>query len=1478
MERLEHASLLLSGTTPPDETIVGQYGLEPLTLAVQAAISGMVLSLSSIVLLINQLRSRSKGRFPTNDAPVSGQSRPGLISELCWIVGHLCALTAAVLDGTGKSSNNWGEFVVIVYVLTLSAVGLLSPPGSRRRSQLSSHAVCVTIAEALLTACQLATFTLFTNGRIERTPLWLLGKFAAFVVALVVCFVSPCTWIKPSIALGLAQRDDPTPSPEQTCSYFSYFMSYSWIWPVIKQGSMRRLSLADLPPLPDYEEPLIWRERILEARKRYKSTLPTLIYTLRESLGRMVCFAAITAVVEFLAPYAIFNLLRYLQNPTAAEIRPWIWVTLMFVGPVLRSASYQQYIFNSTRLIVRTKLCLIQELYAKAGLTYEHDDPRGNIEKQDNKTETNDRKDKKTGTITNLIAFDVDAICNSRDFVLVCVATPIEITIGTSFLYLLFGPCALIALCMMLCSFPVATILSRRLSHLQRQVMKHTDDRVSLISEYISSIRTIKYLAWEKTVQGNINAARQLEETQTWRRNLFGVVVVVLSDFIPLFALFIMFAFYTLVMGQKLTAAKAFTAISVIETLRLQFVWVANVTRFMAQAQVAFGRIDRYITNKSEIMRPPEGPPGFKNATFRRTPSEESFRLSVDGFYVTGALNVVSGPSGSGKSTLLLSLLGETVLESGGVFCPRDVAYASQTPWLLNDTIRTNIVAHEPFDRERYEQVLKACALNADLEKIENGDLAEVGTDGSNLSGGQRQRICLARAIYSSSQTLLLDDVFSALDSTTQEHIWDFCFSGDLVTGRTIILVTQMAAAKDAAALVTEMSQGRVVSQNKGRRVPRPRTNPPLSVRHSSLCGTMLDLDVSKKSEQVVERKINQETTGQSRNPRTLFYQYMLHFGSHRHAMLAVFLVLLTQLALLGIPLWVSVWVGAYDRENALDVAFYIAIYATTLVSFSLFSAMSQSYFQHSAWKVAQLSHRKLTSAVLSVSLHWYGRNSPGRVINRFSRDMFSLDSILVDYLRITIDNGIRFIFRLAIIGSIMPIFGVPAALLCGVCLVCAEMYTRTQLSVKALSSAAQSPIFSFFAESMAGRPIIRARVGMGSAFSQILARRMRLYARAAMTQYNLNRWICVRADACAALIAFATGVIALSFQSKLPAGLVGFSLTNATGLGQTILNLVRNMNELEVELNCFHRVMEYATLPPEEEETETNDGDEEGDSPLSSWPSEGRVQFCDVTANYEAGAAAILRNLSFTVHAGEKVAIIGRTGSGKSTIALSLLRFTNIVSGKILIDGVDITQLPRRMVRERLTIIPQEPVLLSGDIRSNLDPSYTSNRRQLARAIETCSLLNSQVGTSVLADATSPVHFDSLTLESHVAPRGSNFSQGQRQVLSLARATIRNSSVVVLDEATASVDHKSDELIQSLMKTEFDKKTVIAIVHRLSSILEYDRIVVIDNGVIRETGTPQNLYNQNGAFTDMIRQSIKQGRGGEWTPEKLRKLNSFQL
>ncbi|KAF5550499.1 ATP-binding protein cassette (ABC) transporter [Fusarium mexicanum] len=1416
-----------------------------------------------------------------------------LASQIARLTAVVYITIAYIQDGL-----HWINIVSVVYTFTLGLTRLLN------------HLEWRHVALHQINFVLLATLTILISG--HTLPCIQTGTrclhdastssgIIALAAGAAIAAITPREWTPMQVDLSIPGYDQNEPAPEEACSWFTYYCTYDWLTPIIWKGMKRKLDMADIPKLAWYDEPIYLLRRVQEARSISKKTLRTVLRFQKRELLLMSFWVATSYTVENIAAFAMFKLLEYLADPNGAIYKPWLWLFLMFIGPLSRSVAFQQYIFTSTRLVVRIKSAFTQELYYTALDSMEMEEDPFELQSGGAKLKSTSgqaaAKTTSAGRLANLMASDIDAIYRSRDIIQATIGTPVGTIISLIGMYRMMGWASLVGNAILFLATPLSIWLGRLMFYSQRRVRKAQDSRMSLVTEYLASLRAIKYFAWEDPITEKIINARSEEQKELWRTSMIQASLNQVMQIVPYLSLLVMFGLHVGLSKRRLDAATAFTTIFLVKNVRRNIMQASAFGRNFASALVSVTRLDKYFESTVPIPHYPVGPLRIDHATFRKTKTA-SFTLSnITLEFAQGGLNVVSGPSGSGKTTLLLSILGETYLESGNVTRPDDTAYASQSSWLQNETIQANIIFGSPMEKPRYDRIVEACCLWEDFKDLPAKDMTIVGENGTSLSGGQKARVALARALYCKAPLLLLDDIFAALDAKTAAGVWKHCFCSDLLSGRTTVLVTNLPWIAEQADLSVVLEKGQIESAEPQVGIVRK----PIAIAQAlggdageddALHDTVQEIqpngDTLNDANRVPEEKrlkdvVNQEMKASGKVGRMTcqYYslpsregmltwspvlQYMSYFGHPVFVAVCLGLLLATNIFTFSSLLWLSVWVEAYNHQAHIDIPYYMGIFAgLTFLEIGSY-CLAIIMFEWGAWNAAKRLHNDFIHAIMHVSLSWFKHIPIGRITNRFSSDMASLDGTISTMLRIMLDTVLLMLFRIGAVSSIMPIFMIPALFTCLFGVLIGEAYTRTAVVIKRLTSSAQSPVFSQFADTLAGLPVIRARSGMSSRFREELAARLRAWSASAEASFNANRWVAVRVDLVTALVGLSAGIIAVSQTGVVAAGLVGFSLTNANGLSQTILLLVRAMNDLEVEMQSFHRVGEYVKLEPEEKDDKTYP--EEGeytDDPChvipQNWPRSGEIEFRNVTIRYDPDGSDILTGINLKFKAGERVAIIGRTGSGKSTLVLSLLRFTHVVSGEILYDGVDITKIPRHRLRESLTIIPQEAVLFNGTVESNLDPSGRVPKDILDKALDNCKGIASfSPHTSDDSDNDTQFRDDennSVNLSTSVDARGENFSHGQRQVLSLCRALIRQSKLMLLDEATASMDYETDRGIQTVLRRELEAvgggRTLVTIAHRLRTIIDYDTVVVMSGGRVLEYGSPRDLYNSRGQFYDMV-------------------------
>ncbi|KAI1298559.1 P-loop containing nucleoside triphosphate hydrolase protein [Xylaria venustula] len=838
---------------------------------------------------------------------------------------------------------------------------------------------------------------------------------------------------------------------------------------------------------------------------------------------------------------------------------------------------------------------------------------------------------------------------------------------------------------------------------------------------------------------------------------------------------------------------------------------------------------------------------------------------------------------------------------------PGAVAYVAQIPWIENATVKDNILFGLPYDPYRYAKTTEVCALTKDIEMFSDGDQTEIGANGINLSGGQKWRITLARAIYSRAGILVLDDIFSAVDAHVGRHIFEKCLNGELGVGRTRILVTHHVALCESktkylielgdghvahAGLVSELEETGTLEQIRSheqgeaelRYEEHTLDEGEMTVVNSEQI-SQTDGDATEEPLTKIPSKTHQprkfveeEKKEEGAIKARVYSTYLKYSGSWPFWIGAVTLFLVVQVLTIGRSWWLRIWTGIYEDEQSSQLAdpqafayqytlqqtainnivkptsahsergieFYLGIYIALSLGAATLSTFRWYYIFTGSVRASRELFARLNFIVLRAPLRWLDTVPVGRVLNRFTADFHSVDTHLAYAVAFSANAFLNLLGVVAAGLFVSPVIILLAFILLGISVMFARQYLHAARSVKRMESITKSPVFEQFGSALTGVLSIRA-FSKSQTYIERMYRRLDDWTTATWHLWLFNRWMGWRMSVVGSFFASFVALFIL-LSPDMDSALAGFALSFALEFSGYVMWTIRHYANAELEMNAAERIVEYTELPTE---------DLGGVQPPAAWPTEGRVEVNDLVVSYADDLPPVLKGLNFSVKKNERIGVIGRTGAGKSSLTLALFRFVEARSGSILIDGLDISKIRLHDLRSRLAIIPQDPVLFSGTVRSNLDPFDNHTDAELFDSLARVHLITeaeTSPGTPLSAtpsEAGSRKNTNIFrNLSSAISEGGLNLSQGQRQLLCLARAIVSRPKVMVLDEATSAVDMATDALIQRSIREEFGDSTLVVIAHRLSTIADFDRILVLSDGRVAEYGTPRELWEAGDGST----------------------------
>lgn len=1334
------------------------------------------------------------------------------------------------------------------------------------------------------------------------------------------------------------------PNPRENANIFSIIF-FGYTLPTFRTGLKKDIDVDDVYNTlsSDRSEHLVkrleknWKAQLSLAAQNPKKS-PSLLKAVVKTfwveyalLGLLTGFGDL--VLRTFQPTMLEGVLKYYANEEGyTKFQAYFYAVGMISFTLTNSLVMSQYMVNAGHAGMKVRASVCALLYRKS-----------------TRLSRTALGDTPAGKVVNLLSNDVARFDFASMMIHQLWIGPVSSIIVIVMLYQRSGLPGVAGILLIFIMAPLQAYSGKLAARYRKMTAMKTDERIRLMDEVILGMQVIKMYAWEKPFEKVIGIARKAEVKIIQRNAYIRALFMTLGMLTTRLALFSTLLTIALT-GGDVTAAKVFVLMSYFNLLSqtLTGIFTRGLTE-IAELFVSLKRLQQFLANEEykyekfniiSLDEVDKTKPALTidNLTAKWNASMSECSLTDINLEVgRGKFIGIIGPVGSGKSSFLQTLLGELDIVHGNISANGKFSYASQEPWIFANTIRQNILFGADYDKKRYKEVIRVCALQRDLDEFPKRDLTIVGDKGASLSGGQKARINLARAVYRERDIYLLDDPLSAVDIHVSKVLYDECINGFLANKTRILVTHQVHYLKNADKIII-LNNGKIEKEgtfdelvNSDNLYAKLLTSEPelsetdkckqieyvrqiskhsrksrkssiVSVISSkSLVESILEESGTDSDEEYEQKKPQmkdmQEETTKGKVIGSLLLQYFRTGANCISVALILILYVSVQAAGSLVDYFISFWTNIeyiqnLKREQLLSTSTTsIDITNSTedidssttmpVISFTenisnpvklseLDSIIANSWFQYPDWttetclfvyggllmlvisltlgrsfsfytlamRCSKNLHQSLFKGIINAKMRFFDTNPSGRILNRFAKDIGSIDDVIP---RVLLDGGqmmLQIVGSLVLVSVANPYSIILAVALAVISGFLRNVYLKTSKNLKRTEGMLRSPIFTHLSATLQGLTTIRALRAepiLESEFDKI-------------QNYHISAWFMnITAGSAFGLSLnllsslFITILVfsILTFDKELGllGGTVGLAISQANTLTNMIQFAMRMTADIANQMLSVERVLQYEQLPPEPQPKDPK--------PLpKSWPDSGKIEFQGMKFKYWEEGPLIIKDLTLTITPGQKVGIVGRTGAGKSSLIGALFRLAN-VEGKIIIDGVDTKDVTLRDLRSKISIIPQDPVLFSGTLRYNLDPFNDYPDEKLYRALQEVEL----------KDPNNIIN----RLENRVMDRGSNYSVGQRQLICLARAIIRNNKILMLDEATANVDPQTDALIQKTIRTKFAKCTVLTVAHRLNTIMDSDRVLVMENGKVAEFDHPHILLqDEHGLFSKMVNDTGK--------------------
>ncbi|KAI3449833.1 hypothetical protein Pfo_006498 [Paulownia fortunei] len=1256
-------------------------------------------------------------------------------------------------------------------------------------------------------------------------------------------------------------------TPYSEAGLFS-LVTLSWLNPLLSLGAKRPLELKDIPLLAPKDRSKTnykvlnsnWEKLKAENPLKQPSLAWAILKSFWKEAGCNAIFAGVNTLVSYVGPYMISYFVDYLGGKGTSPHEGYILAGIFFTAKLVETFTTRQWYLGVDILGMHVRSALTAMVYRK-GLRLSSSARQGHT----------------SGEIVNYMAVDVQRVGDYSWYLHDIWMLPLQIILALAILYKNVGIASVATLIATIVSIIGTVPVARIQEDYQDKLMAAKDDRMGKTSECLRNMRILKLQAWEDRYRVKLEEMRSVE-FKYLRKALYSQAFITFIFWSsPIFVSAITFG-TCILLGGQLTAGSVLSALATFRILQEPLRNFPDLVSMMAQTKVSLDRIAGFLQEEElqedATITLPRGISNvaieIKNGEFfwdqsSPTPTLSSIQIKVE----KGMRVAVCGVVGSGKSSFLSCILGEIPKISGEVRICGSAAYVSQSAWIQSGNIEENILFGSPMDKAKYKSVIHACSLKKDLELFSHGDQTIIGDRGINLSGGQKQRLQLARALYQDADIYLLDDPFSAVDAYTGSELFKEYILTALAS-KTVVFVTHQVEFLPAADLILVLKEGRIIQAGKYDDLLQAGTdfstlvsahheaieamdfcnlaseesdkNDPLdrSVLMSKKCDSVgnniscmakeVQEGVSSSGQKAIKEKkkakrsrkkqlVQEEERERGRVSMKVYLSYMT--AAYKGLLIPLIILAQTLFQVLQIASsWWMAWANpqtAGDKPRTSSMVL-IVVYMALAFGSSWFIFVRAVLVATFGLAAAQKLFLKMLRTVFRAPMSFFDSTPAGRILNRVSIDQSVVDLDIP--------------FRLGGFASttiqLLGIVGVMTQVTWQVLLL--KYYMASSRELVRIVSIQKSPVIHLFAESIAGAATIRG-FGQEKRFMKRNLYLLDCFARPFFCSLAAIEWLCLRMELLSTFVFAFCMVLLVSFPGgSIDPSMAGLAVTYGLNMNARLSRWILSFCKLENKIISIERIHQYCRIPSEAP-TIIDDL-----RPPSSWPENGTIELIDLKVRYKESLPVVLHGVSCIFPGGKKIGIVGRTGSGKSTLIQALFRLIEPAGGRIFIDSIDITTIGLHDLRNRLSIIPQDPTLFEGTIRGNLDPLEEHSDQEIWQALD-----KSQLGEIVRQKE--------HKLDTPVLENGDNWSVGQRQLVSLGRALLKQAKILVLDEATASVDSATDNLIQKIIRTEFKDCTVCTIAHRIPTVIDSDLVLVLSDGRVTEFDTPARLLEDKSSM-----------------------------